>query len=335
VSVSEWLHVVARLLPVDGVGGGGGVEAGGQPVQEQLAGEPKDRRQILMCGLEGRPPPPTALVGPSLASLVPRVAAIKETRETKEAESKETVKESRKCEEHEAERKEREREGSKRRGRRQGLTEEGEKEGKRGREGGGGGRRRLEGGGEEPTTASSHARHIPETQDSHQGLPHSHRLQCVPAPLVHLVSDSAHLLSDRHNSTICRQPHRLHTHTGHTRRGVRSVLLDPQHLHHPQSPQFARGSGGSTSGSDHISARPGGREEICDLLSMGWVHSILPGDIVLCAKMAVGELGGRKNHCTNDGLRCGGGQRGGKEAEEKAAVRLSLRQPQKPQLVGV
>ena len=61
------------------------------------------------------------------------------------------------------------REGSKRRGRRQALTEEGEEEGKRGREGGGGGRRRLEGGGEEPTTASSHARHIPETQDSHQG----------------------------------------------------------------------------------------------------------------------------------------------------------------------
>ena len=51
----------------------------------------------------------SALVGPSLASLVPRVAAIKETRETKKAESKETVKESRKCEEHEAERKERER----------------------------------------------------------------------------------------------------------------------------------------------------------------------------------------------------------------------------------
>ena len=54
---------------------------------------------------------------------------------------------------------------------------EGEKEGKRGREGGGegeGGEGGGEGvqlarGGEEPTTASSHARHIPSTQDSHQG----------------------------------------------------------------------------------------------------------------------------------------------------------------------
>ena len=113
---------------------------------------------------------------------------------------------------------------------------EGEKEGKRGRKGGGEGgekggkggggeEERLARGGEEPTTASSHARHIPSTQDSHQGerkyncrefndklfqfnnninaflmvsfnvpsfilmfhpsgLPHSHRLQCVPAPLV-------------------------------------------------------------------------------------------------------------------------------------------------------
>ena len=57
------------------------------------------------------------------------------------------------------------------------MTEEGKKERKRGREGGGKGkreggkgRRRLEArGGEEPTTASSHARHIPKTQDSHQG----------------------------------------------------------------------------------------------------------------------------------------------------------------------
>ena len=57
---------------------------------------------------------------------------------------------------------------------------EGEKEGKRGRKGGGEGgekggkggggeEERLARGGEEPTTASSHARHIPSTQDSHQG----------------------------------------------------------------------------------------------------------------------------------------------------------------------
>ena len=53
---------------------------------------------------------------------------------------------------------------------------EGEKEGKRGRKGGGergggkGGEEvQLARGGEEPTTASSHARHIPKTQDSHQG----------------------------------------------------------------------------------------------------------------------------------------------------------------------
>ena len=31
---------------------------------------------------------------------------------------------------------------------------------------------------------------------------------------MHLVSDPTHLLSDRDNSTICRQPNRLHTHTG-------------------------------------------------------------------------------------------------------------------------
>ena len=58
---------------------------------------------------------------------------------------------------------------------------EGEKEGKRGRKGGGEGgekggkggggeEERLARGGEEPSTASSsHARHIPSTQDSHQG----------------------------------------------------------------------------------------------------------------------------------------------------------------------
>ena len=31
---------------------------------------------------------------------------------------------------------------------------------------------------------------------------------------MHLVSDPTHLLSDRDNSTICRQPNRLHTHAG-------------------------------------------------------------------------------------------------------------------------
>ena len=54
------------------------------------------------------------------------------------------------------------------------MREAGEKKGKRGREGGEEGKRQRRGegrgGGEASFTASSsHARHIPKTQDSHQG----------------------------------------------------------------------------------------------------------------------------------------------------------------------
>ena len=54
--------VCARLdvARVRGGGGGRGVQARAPPpAPEEVAQEPKDRRQILMCGLAGRPPPPT------------------------------------------------------------------------------------------------------------------------------------------------------------------------------------------------------------------------------------------------------------------------------------
>ena len=55
--------VCARLdvARVRGGGGGRGEQARAPPPapEEEVAQEPKDRRQILMCGLAGRPPPPT------------------------------------------------------------------------------------------------------------------------------------------------------------------------------------------------------------------------------------------------------------------------------------
>ena len=54
--------VCARLdvARVRGGGGGRGEQARAPPpAPEEVAQEPKDRRQILMCGLAGRPPPPT------------------------------------------------------------------------------------------------------------------------------------------------------------------------------------------------------------------------------------------------------------------------------------
>ena len=58
-------------------------------------------------------------------------------------------------------------------------------------------------------------------------------------------------------------------------------------------------------------------------------------DPVLHSAMAVEELGGWQDHSPHDGLGRGGGQRGREEAEEEAAARLSLRQFEEPQLVGV
>ena len=51
--------------------------------------------------------------------------------------------------------------------------------------------------------------------------------------------------------------------------------------------------------------------------------------------MVVEELGGRQDHRPDDGPGHRGGVRGGEEAEEEAPPRLLVRQPQKPQLVGL
>ena len=51
--------------------------------------------------------------------------------------------------------------------------------------------------------------------------------------------------------------------------------------------------------------------------------------------MVVEELGGRKDNRPHDGPRHRGRVGGGEEAEEEASARLSLRQPQEPQLVGL
>ncbi len=62
---------------------------------------------------------------------------------------------------------------------------------------------------------------------------------------------------------------------------------------------------------------------------------LLSGSIILRAAMAVEELGGGQDRGADDGPRRGRHLRGGEEAEEEAAARLPLRQPQEPQLVGL
>ena len=66
--------------------------------------------------------------------------------------------------------------------------------------------------------------------------------------------------------------------SGHSRRCVRSVLLDPLHVHNTTCPIATRGAGRGTPWCHDQRTRPGGREEICDLLSVGRVHPFLSGN---------------------------------------------------------
>ena len=60
-----------------------------------------------------------------------------------------------------------------------------------------------------------------------------------------------------------------------------------------------------------------------------------PGNPILRSTMVVEELGSRKDLGAQDGPWPGHHHRVGEEAEEEAVDRLSLRQPQEPQLLGV
>ena len=67
--------------------------------------------------------------------------------------------------------------------------------------------------------------------------------------------------------------------SGYSRRRVRSVLLDPLHVHNTTGVIATRGSGRGTSGGDDQCSRSGGREKICHLLPMGRLHSFLSGKL--------------------------------------------------------
>ena len=98
--------------------------------------------------------------------------------------------------------------------------------------------------------------------------------------------------------------------SGHSRRCVRSLLLDPLHLHHPQGALPARGEGRGPPRGDDQRPRPGGRAKIRDLLPVGRIHPLLPGHPLLHPQMALEKLGSREDHCPDDGPRCRSGQRG-------------------------
>ncbi len=65
------------------------------------------------------------------------------------------------------------------------------------------------------------------------------------------------------------------------------------------------------------------------------LSSFLSGPIVLCASVAMEELGSGKGFCPADGPQLGHNLRGGKEAQKEAAHRLHVLKPEAPQLLGV
>ena len=68
---------------------------------------------------------------------------------------------------------------------------------------------------------------------------------------------------------------------GHPGRCVRPVLLDPFDVHDTTCPVTSRGSRRGTSGCDDQCTRSRGREEICDVLPVGRLHTLLSGQLTL------------------------------------------------------
>ncbi|XP_054016119.1 uncharacterized protein LOC128896721 isoform X2 [Hylaeus anthracinus] len=184
-------------------------------------------------------------------------------------------------------------------------------------------------------TLIQNAGHISRLEEPDQDFSRSHRHSSLQAALQHDCHPADRVLVDRHHATVRGESYRLHSQQGSARGRVEHLLLDPQHLHDHRRLQEARGFRGALPWRRQLKVPSREREEGVQVLSVGLLHAVSSGDPLLHAPLVVERLGGWKDPRVDDGPRHRPLLRGGEEAEEKDAARLSVGKSSLSQLVGL